>query len=99
MTKRRATPRDTGLVTLSTYDFGALAVYSTRYALGRATYAVADVCSMLRTHWSRIRAADRAAILRDIREHFEASERLGLTTAECDEREWRRVLEECKEEA
>lgn len=82
-----------GAVSLSAYDFGALAIYATRYALGRQSYAVADVCAMLRAQWTRLRNEDRETILRDIRRRFVEAEQLERhAVAACDAGEWRSVL-------
>ena len=65
-----------------------IAVYATRYALGRMTGAPSDVAAFIQEHAKEIRrdAGCREAILRDIRE----ASSLGH---ECDAREWRRVVE------
>lgn len=44
----------------------ALAVYATRYCLGRASYAPSDVCEILRKHWTDLDSNTQAVIRKDI---------------------------------
>lgn len=45
---------------------GTLTVCAVRYALGRRTYIVSDVCSAVRETWPQLEAQDRAVIRRDV---------------------------------
>lgn len=74
------------------YELGALLIYATRYAIGRQTYAVSDVCGSIRKHWPRLLERDREVIKRDIRECFLHAP-TPVKMADCDAAEWRSVLE------
>lgn len=69
--------------------YAPVAVYATRYALGRRTAAPADVADFILAHRDDIRAdaGCRDAIIRDIREQAA----LGYG-AECDRDTWVQVL-------
>lgn len=55
-------------------DLGTLLVCSVRYAIGRQSYIVEDVCRMVRDNWKNIERNDQIAIARDAREYV-ASEK------------------------
>lgn len=63
--------------------------YAFRYALGRRTYAVADVASEIRAHASTLSAKTRALIVKEIRAADKQAEGLGM---EMDREEWVRTL-------
>ena len=68
-------------------------VYGMRYALGRRTYAVNDVCSTLKRVWKDIEPHTRYAIQAEIKE---AIDRNQAGTA-CDVESWKEILELPKE--
>jgi hypothetical protein len=76
---------------IDTYELGALLTYATRYALGRKTYAVNDVCCSLRKYWGNLREADRTIIRRDVLE--EVRRHRPDAAAGCDLDDWRSILE------
>lgn len=67
-------------------DTSALAICAVRYALGRTTYAAAEVAGIV----SRLDLSerDRAIIMRDI----DQADRSGNLGDECDARAWRACL-------
>lgn len=52
---------------------------STRWILGRATYAVSEHCEWLIDNWDRIPESERSIIRRDIESEFELAERTSGT--------------------
>jgi hypothetical protein len=75
---------------IDTYELGALLTYATRYALGRKTYAVNDVCCSLRAHWKHLRKNDRENIRRDVLGELQ---RYPADAAGGDLDDWRSILE------
>jgi len=72
-------------------DIDRLSVWAARYAIGRRTYAVRDVCDVLTRRVSELSGTSRAAILRAIDEaEAEGEDALGMAM---DAREWRRLRE------
>jgi hypothetical protein len=49
---------------------------STRWILGRATYAVSEHCDWLIENWDRIPESERRIIERDVESEFERAERV-----------------------
>ena len=77
-------------VSLPTPDhIDRLSVWAVRYALGRRTYAVADVVDVLSRNVACLSANSKAVIVRDITE----AEKRGGLGMECDSVEWRRLRE------
>lgn len=62
--------------------------YAFRYALGRMTYAVADVASEIRAHNPTLSNKTRALIIKEIKE-AEAADGLGM---DMDRKEWLKTL-------
>lgn len=62
--------------------------YAVRYALGRRSFAVADVCDAVEREAAGLSDELRSVIARDIREALDRGE----TGDECDANRWRRAL-------
>ena len=62
--------------------------YAFRYALGRMTYAVADVASEIRAHAPTLTRKTRALIIKEIKE-ADANDALGH---DMDRKEWMKTL-------
>lgn len=73
-----------------------LIVYAERYALGRRTYAVADVCRAIRTYKDCLSKKTRYVLIKDIESGIGAYSD-GKFGADCDMKEWAEVLKELKE--
>jgi hypothetical protein len=69
---------------------GTLCVCAVRYALGRQSYVVADVARIVIAYKRHLSGNDVAVVLRDVQE----AERIGGLGAECDAREWIRMVDE-----
>lgn len=74
---------------MDAYELGSLLVYAMRYALGRQTYAVNDVCGAIRKHWPRLLDREKGVIKRDIREWLEPHKYYSSS----DINEWSSILE------
>jgi hypothetical protein len=48
----------------------ALLVNALRYAFGRNTYVVDEMCDAIRQWWPVLRGAERSVVLRDIERHI-----------------------------
>ncbi|MNZ37485.1 hypothetical protein D3C78_549320 [compost metagenome] len=80
------------------FDQHMLLIAATRYALGRKTYVVMDICDGLVSAWPLIPEKTRAIIARDIEEAFQQDDEartdgsgykaLGM---DCDRAQWERV--------
>lgn len=77
-----------GAPTVAPHELEALLVYATRYALGRQTYAVDDVATVIAREAPRLSARTRSVLARDI---AEAAAR-GNLGADFDARRWRDAL-------
>ena len=75
-------PRDTFCVSED------ILFYAFRYALGRMTYAVADVAGEIRAHNPTLSNKTRALIIKEIKE-AEADDGLGM---DMDRKEWLKTL-------
>ena len=67
---------------------------STRYVLGRMSYAVSEHCEWLICNWDSIPDSARATIQRDVEAEFERSERTGDYSNfghTCDIEDWQDV--------
>jgi hypothetical protein len=69
----------------------ALCINSTRYCLGRQSYAVGENCDNLRRLWPALSANARAVIIRDIKEELARPDGGG---AEMDRKSWRSLLQQ-----
>ena len=63
-------------------------VYAFRYALGRSSYAVANVASELRAHNPTLSGKTRALIIKEI-EEADSADNLGM---DMDRKEWMKTL-------
>ena len=86
-------------IRISQYELFGLLVWSLRYAVGRQTYVVQEVCDLLRKYHEVLTDDQRAQIASDIlgalKDAGTAGRFLGATF---DEREWREVLKLYKPE-
>ena len=73
----------------------ALCINSTRYCLGRQSYAVGENCDNLRRLWPALSANARAVIIRDIKEELARPDGGG---AEMDRKSWRSLLQQLEKE-
>ncbi len=65
-------------------------IYAFRYALGRKTYAVSDVCDEIKKYWNVLAPHKKSLIRKEIKEH----ERLyGDLGHDCDRKNWYEILE------
>jgi hypothetical protein len=67
----------------------ALLCYSTRYAMGRRTYAASQVATAVRQYRGHLTGGDREAILRE----YDVAARDGHLGDECDAQAWRQMAE------
>lgn len=65
-------------------DIEALLINSTRYCLGRRSYAVGEHCDILKRHWNQLSEKSKHVIMQDVEKALDRSE-LGM---EQDRREW-----------
>lgn len=74
-------------------------VCAVRYALGRMSYVVGDVCKYIANKKDSLSEHCKAIIARDIEEEIERHHRSGYTCGmECDEKDWLQLLEVLKGE-
>ena len=73
-------------------------VCAVRYALGRMSYIVGEVCSYVKFHRKKLSQYCINIIIRDIEEELERYHNSGHTLGmECDERQWVELLRILKE--
>lgn len=73
-----------------------LLVYAERYAMGRRTYAVADVCRAIRAYKNCLREKTKRVIIKDIKEGI-GSYVDGKLGANEDAERWNEVLRDLEE--
>ena len=73
---------------VTTPELGTLAICSVRYALGRQTYIVDDVCQIVTKNWGGISESVKKTIKRDVR-----SEIARGMISEVDMPDWSKLLE------
>ena len=73
----------------------ALCINSTRYCLGRQSYAVGENCDNLRRLWPALSANAKTVIIRDIKEELARPNGGG---AEMDRKSWRSLLQQLEKE-
>ncbi|MCY1275356.1 hypothetical protein D9M69_470750 [compost metagenome] len=80
------------------FDQHMLLIAATRYALGRQTYVVGDICDGLVRAWPLIPEQTRAVLRRDIEEAFQRDDEARAEGAtcralgmDCDRAQWERV--------
>lgn len=62
---------------------------SVRYALGRCTYIVSEVCGWVRLHWPELDVNIRALIMREVSQRLEMADRTGdLVGMQMDHNQW-----------
>ena len=72
-------------------DFEKILVYAERYALGRRTFAVTDVCDYLKPLIPQLSKSALVALNNDIKAISDQVQRTcleGLWGMDCDKREW-----------
>ena len=69
-------------------DLGILAVCSVRYALGKQTCIVYDICEMVTRNWGRFSESVMETIKRDIRNDIYC----GIVSKD-DAKQWSKLLE------
>ena len=65
-----------------------LIICTVRYCLGRQTYAIREINTLLKRHWDDIPRNDRKVILKDIQEH-----RHDKGFCSIDEKLWDEILD------
>lgn len=79
-------------------DEEQILICAVRYALGRMSYIVGDVCRYVALKQPSLSQNCINIIVRDIEEELERYHKCGQTLGmECDERMWVRLLERLKE--
>lgn len=74
-------------------DASLAMVLSVRYALGRRTYVVSDVCGMVKRNSSQLSVSDAATMRLDIRQAVELAQVSGTTVGDrCDHESWVDIL-------
>lgn len=74
-------------------------IYATRYALGRMSYAVSDVYGYIKCHIKELSKSCIKILIRDIEDDIKYWNNMGRACGmECDEKQWRELLELLKEE-
>lgn len=75
-------------------------ICAVRYALGRMSYIVSDVCEYVRFKKDELSDECKKIIARDIKDEYQFYHRQGKTLGmEYDEQNWMRLLEMLKEGA
>ena len=65
-------------------------IYAFRYALGRQTGSVSDVCDCIKENVDSFKSWELQQIIKEIKEYEEMYGKLGM---ECDKREWYNLIE------
>lgn len=85
------------MIEIHNSEFDSLCLYAFRYVKGRSTYAVADLCGIIKKHKEDINKTTLKIIHKELvnelieRNHSKYSH-------ECDERKLRELLEEIEDE-
>lgn len=72
-------------------DLSMILVSAERYALGRRTYIVNWTCEFIENNLALLTEKDRQVMIRDLENPISYGD-------ECDEKDWKRLLERLKEE-
>lgn len=73
-------------------------ICAVRYALGRMTYIVQDVCDYVKSKVDELSEECKNIMIHDIHDSVSYHHRIGQTVGfECDEREWINLLEILKQ--
>lgn len=75
-------------MSLSHDDTDTLVVCSVRYALGRATYIVYDVCKIVRKTWSSLKQTTKTVVLKDIEDALKRVPEGEFLGHSCDHEQW-----------
>jgi len=70
-------------------EFNTLAFYAFRYALGRMTYAVSDVCEILLANKDKIDPYNKELMIKEIKYAIKTKH----AGWECDVKDWEQVME------
>jgi hypothetical protein len=74
---------------MDTKDMSMALLLSVRYALGRRTYIVSDVCDMVKRNAASLTVNDAAIMRRDISEEIRRADDCGRTVGDqCDHTRW-----------
>jgi hypothetical protein len=77
----------------------AIVIYATRYALGRKSYCVEDVCEYITARKNELSDSCKRVLIKDIEADIKLYHRLGMTCGmPCDEESWLKLLEVLKGE-
>ena len=72
-------------------------VCAVRYALGRMTYVVSDVCNYIKARAWFLSDQCKRVMINDIEHDLDACRRMGIRCGmDCDERDWLDLLEALK---
>ena len=75
-----------------------IVVCAVRYALGRMTYIVAEVCDYVASKKDSLSQQCINSIISDVEENLEMCRKMGRTLGmECDEQRWVRLLDDLKQ--
>lgn len=75
---------------LTPEEIQILLLYAMRYTMGRATYAVGEMCGLIQDQWPNIPPATRSLLLRDLKSEVQSDRPLGH---DFDRRNWESLLE------
>ena len=74
-------------------------IYAVRYALGRMSYAVGDVCDYVKCKKNELSEECKKIIVKEIRENIAMCHRMGIHCGMlCDERDWLELVDVLLEE-
>ena len=72
-------------------------VCAVRYALGRMSYVVGDVCGYVKSKKETLSEHCKDVLIKDIEKDLDTCHRLGIPCGmECDDRDWSELLEVLK---
>lgn len=75
-------------------DFGEMMNWAVRYALGRRTYAVSDICRYVKSVLPHLDYKTLHHMMRDIEEHENETSLFGGLGDECDKADWLALKED-----
>jgi hypothetical protein len=76
-------------MTLSPEEIQTLFLYAMRYTVGRTTYAVSEMCDLIRVKWKNIPPQARSLLIADLKREVESNFPMGQT---CDRKNWVALL-------
>jgi hypothetical protein len=77
-------------MTLSPEEIQILFPYAMRYTVGRQSYAVGEMCDIIRDKWPEIPPATRSILHRDLKTEVQSDRPLGM---KFDRKCWENLLE------